>query len=90
MNQHTDKLSPKYQGGSNPPKLIVEDESGDWRLYTFNDTFDATADNALYRAYHRHGDDWIMQLYIVDVCARCKAKVPEAMNGFEKLIRWEV
>lgn len=68
------------------PKLIIEDDDGFWRLYEFEET----AATSLYRAYHKHGDDWICQLTIIPVCAKCRARAPEAMIGFEELIKWEV
>ncbi len=63
------------------PKLIVEDDDGFWRLYR---------SNSLYRAYHKHGDEWICQFTLMPVCAKCRARAPEAMIGFEELIKWEV
>ena len=67
------------------PKLVVEDDSGDWRLYELRES----GFSPLYRAYHRHGDDWVCQLTLMAVCAECRAEAPEAMEGFENLIRWE-
>jgi hypothetical protein len=67
------------------PKLVVEDESGDWRLYELNDS----GHRPLYRAYHKHDEGWVSQLILMAVCARCRAEAPKAMKGFENLVRWE-
>ena len=66
-------------------KLIVED-GDDWRLYALKDP----GYRPLYRAYHRHEEGWVCQLTMFPVCAKCRAKAPEAMEGFEKLIRWKM
>ena len=80
---------PEYAGfrlkHETSPKLVVED-GDDWRLYELRDP----GYSPLYRAYHRHGDDWVCQLTMFRVCAHCRAEAPEAMEGFEKLIRWEM
>ena len=67
-------------------KVVVEDESGDWRLYELTDP--GYPPHRLYRAYHRHGDSWVAPLAIWK-CVECKAQAPEAMKGFINLLKWK-
>ncbi len=75
----------------NVPKIVVEDETKQWRLYELYDRVGTviTGRDSYYRVYHKHEEAWIGQLVLMPVCSRCRAEAPKEMQGFEKLLEWE-
>ncbi len=74
------------------PKIVAEDETGQWRLYELEDrpeTVMTGGGSSYYRGYHKHEEVWIQQLVIMPVCPMCRAEAPKEMQGFKKLLEWE-
>ena len=84
--ERTGRFRTSVLENENSYKLVVEDESGDWRMYEFNDP---GYSEHQYLVYHRHDEGWVSQLTLFDECSRCRVQAPEAMKGFKTLIQWK-